>query len=85
MMGHLSINIFRLIGESMKFCERLSELRKERGFNQQYVAGYMGVTQVSISSWEVGFKEPNFQALIDLANLFDVTSDYLLGISDKRK
>ena len=62
MMGHLSINIFRLIGESMKFCERLSELRKERGF-----------------------KEPNFQALIDLANLFDVTSDYLLGISDKRK
>ncbi len=45
----------------------------------------MGVTQVSISNWERGFKEPNFQALIDLANLFDVTSDYLLGISDKRK
>ena len=69
----------------MKFCERLTQKKKKKGFNQQYVAGYMGVTQVSISNWERGFKEPNFQALIDLASLFDVSSDYLLGISDKRK
>lgn len=69
----------------MKFCERLTQMRKENGYNQQYVASYMGVTQVSISNWERGFKEPNFQALIDLANLFDVSSDYLLGISDKRR
>lgn len=68
----------------MKFCERLTQLRKEKGFNQQYVASYMGVSQVSISNWERGFKEPNFQALIDLTNLFDVSSDYLLGISDNR-
>lgn len=69
----------------MKFSERLTQLRKEKGYNQQYVASYMGVTQVSISNWERGFKEPNFQALIDLTNLFDVTSDYLLGISDNRR
>lgn len=69
----------------MKFCERLTQLRKEKGFNQQYVASYMGVSQVSISNWERGFKEPNFQALIDLTNLFDVSSDYLLGISDNRR
>lgn len=69
----------------MKFCERLTQLRKERGINQQNVADYMGVSQVSISNWERGFKEPNYQALIDLTNFFDVSSDYLLGISDKRK
>ncbi len=45
----------------------------------------MGVTQVSISNWERGFKEPNFQTLIDLANLFDVSADYMLGLTEKRR
>lgn len=69
----------------MKFCERLVELRKEKKYNQQYIAVYMGVSQVSISNWERGFKQPNLQALIDLANLFDVSCDYLLGVSDERR
>lgn len=68
----------------MKFKERLVLLRKEKGYNQNYLAMYMGVSQVSISNWERGLKEPNFQALIDLANLFDVSCDYLLGVSDVR-
>lgn len=72
-------------GEEMKFCERLAMLRREKGYNQQYIAVYMGVSQVSVSNWERGFKEPNFQALIDLANLFDVSCDYLLGVSDERR
>lgn len=69
----------------MKFSDRLLSLRREKGYNQQYLANYMGVTQVSVSNWERGFKEPDFQVLIDLAKLFDVSTDYLLGISDKRK
>lgn len=69
----------------MKFSERLVQLRKEKGYNQQYVASFMGVTQVSISNWERGFKEPNFQTLIDLANLFDVSADYMLGLTEKRR
>ena len=32
-----------------------------------------------------GFKEPNFQTLIDLANLFDVSADYMLGLTEKRR
>lgn len=68
---------------NMRFCDRLVELRKEKGYNQNYLAVYMGVSQVSISNWERGFKEPNFQALIDLANLFGVTCGYLLGVEDK--
>lgn len=74
-----------LLGEIMKFSERLVQLRKEKGYNQQYVANFMGVTQVSISNWERGFKEPSFQTLIDLANLFDVSADYMLGLTEKRR
>ena len=66
----------------MNFRERLVCLRKEKGYNQNYIAVYMGVSQVSISNWERGLKEPSFQSLIDLANLFGVSCDYLLGVSD---
>lgn len=70
---------------SAAFAERLHDLRINKGFNQNYLATYMGVSQVSISNWERGFKEPNFQALIDLANLFGVTCDYILGVNDAIK
>ena len=66
----------------MKFAERLKEQRLLNGYNQAYVAKYMQVSQVSISNWERGFKEPSYQALIDLANLFGKTTDYMLGKDD---
>ena len=50
-----------------------------------YVAKYMQVSQVSISNWERGLKEPSYQALIDLANLFGKTTDYMLGLEDDDK
>ncbi|MCI8729102.1 MAG: helix-turn-helix transcriptional regulator [Clostridia bacterium] len=68
----------------MKFAERLKDERKRKRYNQTYIAKYMKVSQVSVSNWERGVKEPNFQALIDLANLFGVSTDYLLGIKDTK-
>ncbi len=67
----------------MKFAERLKEQRLKNGYNQAYVAKYMQVSQVSVSNWERGVKEPNYQALIDLSNLFGKTTDYMLGKDDK--
>ena len=64
----------------MKFAERLKEQRLINGYNQEYLAKYMQVSQVSISNWERGVKEPSYQALIDLSNLFGKTTDYMLGI-----
>ena len=69
----------------MKFAERLKEERRRRHFNQMYIAKYMKVSQVSVSNWERGVKEPKFQALVDLANLFGVSTDDLLGVTDERK
>lgn len=67
----------------MKFAERLKEEREKKGYNQSYLAKYMQVSQVSVSNWERGVKQPDFQALIDLANLFGITTDDLLGINEK--
>ena len=63
----------------MKFAERLKEQRLLNGYNQEYLAKYMQVSQVSISNWERGVKEPSYQALIDL---FGKTTDYMLGLKD---
>ena len=65
----------------MKFSERLKLLRERHNHTQGYVAKYLGVTQVAVSNWERGEKQPSFQVLIDLAALFGVSTDYLLGIT----
>ena len=69
----------------MKFAERLKEQRIKHGYNQQYVANYMRVSQVSISNWERGLKEPSYQALIDLSQLFGKSTDYMLGYDEKNE
>ena len=64
------------------FKERLKELRIERKLSQAELAKELNVTQRSISSWETGFREPDFSMLERIAVFFDVTTDYLLGLVD---
>lgn len=49
---------------------------------QQYVALTLGIKPPSVSNWESGKTQPTMDNLIELARLYNVTTDYLLGISD---
>ena len=62
--------------------KRIRELRKEMDCTQSKLADVLGVTQDSISLWENGKRIPDTQYIITLAKFFDVTSDYLLCLSD---
>ena len=62
--------------------KRIRELRKEMDCTQSKLADVLGVTQDSISLWENGKRIPDTQYIITLAKFFNVTSDYLLGLSD---
>lgn len=64
------------------FRERLRELRIERGLTQSLLAKETGLSQSGIALWEEGLRIPNAQAIVTLAKFFNVTSDYLLGLSD---
>ena len=64
------------------FKERLKELRVERKLSQTDLAKELNVSQRSISSWETGFRQPDFETLERIAKFFDVTADYLLGLGD---
>ena len=65
-----------------KIGKRIKELRKELDYTQNKLAQVLGVTQDSISLWESGKRIPDTQYIIALAKFFNVTSDYLLGLSD---
>lgn len=64
------------------FEERLKELRVERKLSQADLAKELNVSQRSISSWETGFRQPDFETLERIVKFFDVTADYLLGLGD---
>ena len=65
-----------------KFCERLKELRTERGVGQVELASRIGVSKGIISLWENGLREPTMSNIIALAQYFGVSSDYLIGLKD---
>lgn len=65
-----------------KFAERLKELRTEKNLNQVELSVEIGVSKGIISLWENGLREPGMYSLIQLAKFFEVSIDYLVGISD---
>ena len=69
----------------MQFNERLKALREDNDITQTELAKAVNVTQRNISFYETGANEPDIKTIIALARFFNVTTDYILGISDKRK
>ena len=67
------------------FAERLKQLREENGYNQEYVAEYLGVKQQTYSRYENNVSEPDINTIQKLTVLFNVSSDYLLGLSEYRQ
>ena len=65
----------------MKFDENLRTFRKQKEFSQEYLAEKMNVSRQTISKWENGTAMPDLRKLTDLASLFDVSMDELLGTS----
>ena len=61
------------------FGDRLKELRKSKKLTQVQVSEMIDVQQGTYSRWENGTLEPNLEAVVKLAKLFDTTTDYLLG------
>ena len=61
---------------------RLQELRKKVGMTQKQLAELMGVKPHSIQRLEYGTSRPSVENLVRLADIFDVSLDYLIGRSD---
>lgn len=63
---------------------RLRQLRLDKHLRQEQVAELIGVTKSAISAYENDLRQPSFDVLLQLANLYRVSTDYLLGRTDTR-
>ena len=64
--------------------DRLRTLRRERNLKQQDMADRFGQSLRAYQYYEAGTRRPEYQHLLDLADFFDVSLDYLTGRSETR-
>ncbi len=65
-----------------KFAERIKELRLENNLTQKELGEKLGYKKNSVCNWEARGKEPSFDVLLQIAILFKVSTDYLLGLEN---
>ncbi len=66
----------------MVFKDRLRQLRELNNITQSQLAKQINASQSKIAMWETGNRDPNSEDIIYLADLFKVSTDYLLGRTD---
>ncbi len=70
----------------MNIGERLLKLRKSVGLSQEEVANIIGVSRQTISKWETGESNPDFDKIIPLCNLYNISTDELIrGVTPEKK
>lgn len=64
--------------------EKLRSLRTEMKLTQKQVADRIGLAISAVSSYESGTRYPSYETLVKLSRMFHVSTDYLLGLTEKR-
>lgn len=67
------------------FGNTLKTLRLKENMTQAQLAQKLGVTKSVISAYETGLRLPSYDILIHIAKIYNVTTDYLLGIERKQE
>lgn len=72
------------MSEQNVFAKRIKELREEKGLSLAMLGGELGVSGVAIGRWEREARIPTIETLVLFSKYFEVSTDYLLGLSDKK-
>ena len=59
---------------------KIQSLRKQKKLSQSELARKLGITRSSVNAWEQGISVPSTQYIIELSELFNVSTDFLLGV-----
>ncbi len=62
--------------------EKIKLLREKKGLTQAELAKQLGITRSGVNAWEMGISVPSTQYIVYLAQLFGVSTDYLLGVDN---
>ena len=66
----------------MSIGERIAELRKEKGFTRKTFAEYLDISQFTLRNYENDVHEPGHSFILQVARTFNVSTDYILGLTD---
>ena len=61
--------------------DRIKFLREQRQMTQADLSKRLGITRSSVNAWEMGISTPSTQYVVELADIFSVSTDYLLGVN----
>lgn len=62
--------------------DRIKALREQKGYTQSDLAKQLGITRSSVNAWELGISVPSTQYVVELAQMFKVSTDYLLCVDN---
>ena len=65
--------------------QRIRHLREDKDLSQQTIADFLNIQQRTYSRYETGEREPGIDELINIANYFNVSVDYLIGRTENPK
>lgn len=60
--------------------DRIKSLREQKNMTQADLAKQLGITRSSVNAWEMGISVPSTQYIVELSEIFSVSTDYLLGV-----
>ena len=60
--------------------DKIKALREQRGLTQTELSKQLGITRSGVNAWEMGISVPSTQYIVELANIFHVSTNYLLGV-----
>lgn len=58
--------------------EKIKQLREQSGFTQTELAKRLNITRSSVNAWEMGISVPSTQYVVELSDIFKVSTDYIL-------
>ncbi len=69
----------------LPFGDILKKLRAEKGWSQAQLAKRLGLSASIVAHYELGSRFPSLETLADISRVMGVTTDFLLGLNDKRE
>ena len=84
MQYHCASNMILIWKVIVMIATRIRTMREEAKLTQAELAKQLGITRSGVNAWEMGISVPSTQYVVEIAQFFKVSTDYLLGVQSSK-